>query len=249
MLTESYFKHIGLKKTDTLSFNSLKNIHKHHLLTIPFENLDIIYNIPLSMKPSHIIKKIINGKRGGICFETNSLLYSVLQDLGFDVSIISAKFWNDEKQRWNPDFSHLAILVKIEEKRYLADVGVGGGFLEPLLLKNGFEYSDMNGSYRMIEQNDSKFTLQKFDKSWKDFLLLSTKPKELHEFEEQFMYYQTSNETMFTKNKFVNLMTTDGRITLSDNQLKVTKNHAITITTIENSEEWQTLYNDIFLQN
>ncbi|PFH84852.1 hypothetical protein COI44_16265 [Bacillus sp. AFS088145] len=248
MLIESYFKHIRLNKTQTISYSSLKQIHKHHLLSIPFENIDIISQIPLSMNPSEIMKKIATGKRGGICFETNSLLFSVLQELGFNVSFISTKFWNEEKQCWNPEFSHLSILVKIDDQNYLADVGIGGGFLEPLLLRDHYEYSDSNGSYRMIEQDNTNFILQKFNGTWKDLLFISIIPKQLQQFEEQFHYFQTSNETIFTQYKIVNLLTKEGRISLSDQQLKVTKNHRICITEIKNQDEWQSIFNNLFNQ-
>jgi N-hydroxyarylamine O-acetyltransferase len=246
MLIESFFHHIGLSKPQSISFDTLKEIHKHHLLSIPFENLDIIFGTPLSMDPAQILKKIIKDKRGGICFETNTLFYSVLVSLGFDVHYISAKFWNDDKQNWNPDYSHLALLVKIEGNMYLADVGVGGGFLEPLLLKDGYEYSDSNGSYRVRETNQSNYLLQKLDESWKDLLQISIDPKEHDLFNEQFLYFQTSKDTIFTQNKIVNLLTTDGRITLSDHQLKVTRNHTISVTDIDSEEEWHSVYNEVF---
>jgi len=248
MLIESYFKHIRLNKTKTISYSSLKQIHKHHLLSIPFENIDIISQIPLSMNPSEIMKKITTGKRGGICFETNSLLFSVLQELGFNVSFISTKFWNEEKKCWNPEFSHLSLLVKIDDQNYLADVGIGGGFLEPLLLRDHYVYSDSNGSYRMIKQDDSNFILQKFNGIWKDLLFISIIPKQLQQFEEQFHYFQTSNETIFTQYKIVNLLTNEGRISLSDHQLKVTKNHRICITEIKSQDEWQSIFNNLFNQ-
>lgn len=244
---ERYFKYIGINKPTSISFEALKEIHKHHLLRIPFENLDIINGKPLSMNPSFIMTKIIENKRGGICFETNTLLSTILVELGFEVNYVSAKFWNDEKQAWNPDFSHLALVVIIEENTYLADVGVGGGFLEPLLLQHNHEYSDSNGAYRVIEITETTYILQKLEESnWNDLLFISTESKHLHQFEEQFLYYQTSKETIFTKNKIVNRLTTDGRITLSDHQLKITKNHKVTLTEFETDEEWQKIYKEIF---
>jgi len=244
---EKYFEHIGILKPSSITFEALKEIHKHHLLTVPFENLDIINGEPLSMEPSFIMNKIIHNNRGGICFETNTLLANILLELGFNVQTVSAKFWNDEKQEWNPDFSHLALIVKIEGNMYLADVGVGGGFLEPILMEHNHEYSDSNGAYRVINISDTTFILQKLEESiWKDLLFISTECKHLHQFEEQFLYYQTSSETIFTKNKIVNRLTNDGRITLSDHQLKITKNHIVTITEFESEEEWNKIYNDIF---
>jgi len=225
----------------------LKEIHKNHLLTVPFENLDIINGEPLSMEPSFLMNKIIQHNRGGICFETNTLLANILLELGFNVQTVSAKFWNDEKQEWNPDFSHLALIVRIEENMYLFDVGVGGGFLEPILLEHNHEYADSNGAYRVINITETTYTLQKLEELvWKDLLFISTESKQLHQFEEQFLYYQTSNETIFTKNKIVNRLTKNGRITLSDHQLKITKNHIVTITEFNSEEEWHKIYNDIF---
>ncbi|MET3195915.1 arylamine N-acetyltransferase [Bacillus sp. OAE603] len=71
---ERYFEHIGIKKPTSTSFEALKEIHKSHLLTVPFENLDIINREPLSMEPTFIMNKIIQKNRGGICFETNTCL-------------------------------------------------------------------------------------------------------------------------------------------------------------------------------
>ncbi|MEH6938652.1 arylamine N-acetyltransferase [Bacillus sp. JJ664] len=247
MVIERYFEHIGIKKPISISFEALKEIHKYHLLTVPFENLDIINGEPLSMEPSFIMNKIIHHNRGGICFETNTLLATILLELGFDVQKVSAKFWNDEKQEWNPDFSHLALIVTIEGNMYLADVGVGGGFLEPILLEHNHEYSDSNGAYRVINITETTYILQKLEELiWKDLLFISTESKQIHQFEEQFLYYQTSNETIFTKNKIVNRLTKDGRITLSDHQLKITKNHIVTITEFDSEEEWHKIYSDIF---
>lgn len=246
MDSEQYFNHIGIKKPTIISVDSLKEIHKHHLFTIPFENLDIINGIPLSMDPSHIMKKIIDNNRGGICFETNSLLYSVLKDLQYDVNFISARFWNEDQKNWNPEFSHLALTVSINKELYLVDVGIGGGFLEPLRLKNDFEYTDANGSYRVIEINPTNFILQKQEDIWKDLLSISTDPKELNEFQDQLMYYQTSKETIFTQNKIVNLLTIDGRISLTDNQLKITKNKLVTVREFKHIDDWQKIYRDYF---
>lgn len=247
MNIEKYFEHIGIIKPTLSSLEALIEIHKYHLLTVPFENLDIINGEPLSMEPSFIMNKIIDRNRGGICFETNTLLAHILHELEFDVQTVSAKFYNDEKQEWNPDFSHLALIVRIEGNMYLADVGVGGGFLEPILLEHNHEYSDLNGAYRVINLTDTTYILQKLEESnWKDLLFISTESKQLHQFEEQFLYYQTSKDTIFTKNKIVNRLTTDGRITLSDHQLKITKNHIVTITDFQSEEDWQNIYNDMF---
>ncbi|MBP0724520.1 arylamine N-acetyltransferase [Bacillus sp. RG28] len=235
-----YLKHIELNVGEIgPSVELLKEIHKKHLLKVPFENLDIITGRKLSMNPEDIYKKIILEKRGGICYETNTLMYSILQMIGFNVKRVSACFWNAEQSKWNPDFSHLALIISIDENDYLFDVGIGGGFIEPLLLKDGFAYSDVNGSYQVVNSEENEFLLRHLVESeWTDFLKINTYERDQNEFSEQCAYFQTSKETIFTQKRIVSKTTLNGKVTLTDKSLKLTENSNVSITEIIDEEEW-----------
>jgi N-hydroxyarylamine O-acetyltransferase len=243
-----YLKHINVDEGDYVpTLELLQEIHRKHLLKVPFENLDIIFGRKLSMNTEDIYNKIVLDKRGGICFETNTLMYSVLQELGYNVKRISGRFWNIEKSEWNPEFSHLALIISINKTEFLVDVGVGGGFLEPIQIKNGQTYSDANGSYQVVKVVDNEFFLRHLEENeWKDLLQFQTISRNENDFYEQCDYYQTSKETFFTQKRLVSKPTLNGKVTLTDNVLKVTENSQVTITELKDEEEWKRVLQNSF---
>jgi len=63
-------------------------------LHIPFENLDIHYNKHIKLNIDSIYQKIIENKRGGFCYELNSLFYELLISLEFNAKMISARVFD-----------------------------------------------------------------------------------------------------------------------------------------------------------
>ncbi|TSK05402.1 MAG: arylamine N-acetyltransferase [Geobacter sp.] len=46
--------------------------------TVPFENISILGGKAISLEPKDIVAKVVAQKRGGYCFELNSLLSHLL---------------------------------------------------------------------------------------------------------------------------------------------------------------------------
>lgn len=65
----------------------LTRLQKHHLNSIPFENLSLHYNnFPgISIDIDDIYEKIVIRRRGGYCMEQNLLFAVVLRTLGYEV--------------------------------------------------------------------------------------------------------------------------------------------------------------------
>jgi N-hydroxyarylamine O-acetyltransferase len=78
--------------------------------------------------------KLGNGwrRRGGFCYELNGLFAALLRALGFQVTMLSAQVMG-RQGRFGPDFDHMTLMVLLAE-RWLADVGFGDSFLEPMRL-------------------------------------------------------------------------------------------------------------------
>lgn len=93
-----------------------------HLTHIPYENLDILAGIPLSLKPMDLFQKIVIDHRGGYCFELQGLFKELLKVLGFSVEQYAARFLDEgpavQMRR------HRVLVVTIDSQRYLVDVGV-----------------------------------------------------------------------------------------------------------------------------
>lgn len=142
----AYLARIGLKGPVAADPAGLRAIHVAHVGTIPFENLDIQCGLPIRLEADAIVDKLVGSRRGGYCFEQNSLLFMALTALGFDVvrRVARVRMGGDPGGR-----SHLMLLVTIDHTTYLADVGFGGSCLaEPLPLREG-EYDSAGDRWRL----------------------------------------------------------------------------------------------------
>eukprot|EP00808_Paulinella_micropora_P029402 g80155.t1 len=80
---DAYFARIsysGGREANLETLNRILYLHNEH---IPFENLDVVLHKSVSLRPQDVDDKIIRRKRGGYCFEQNTLLMRVLLRMGF----------------------------------------------------------------------------------------------------------------------------------------------------------------------
>ena len=122
---EAYFHRIDDTGSRKPTLDTLNRIILAHVRTIPFENLDILLGQPISVEPAEIERKLVHNRRGGYCFEQNSLLYEVLLKLGFEVQMVSARVRLQRARSFMPPRTHLFLRVEIDGISWLADVGVG----------------------------------------------------------------------------------------------------------------------------
>ncbi|SNS64868.1 MULTISPECIES: arylamine N-acetyltransferase [unclassified Azospirillum] len=128
----------------------LHAIHTGHTANIPFENLDIQMGLPIRLEPDAITAKLVGQRRGGYCFEQNSLLALALAAIGFAPRrrLARVRMGGEPGGR-----SHLLLLVAVEGQDYITDVGFGGSCLaEPLPLRVG-EY-DSGGELWRLRPSD-----------------------------------------------------------------------------------------------
>lgn len=111
---------------DRPSIDLLRSIHRAHLFTVPFENLDIHLGRQIVCDEERILRKIVNEHRGGFCYELNGAFAALLRALGFRVTLLSARVAR-EGGGYGPEFDHLTLGVDLDEP-WLADVGFGEGF-------------------------------------------------------------------------------------------------------------------------
>lgn len=147
-----YLERIGLALPLPADAESLRRLQLAHMLHVPFENLDIALGRPIRLGLTTLYDKIVTRRRGGFCYELNGLFAWLLDDLGFDVTYLSASDYRpppaesnvretDPKDEgegsYGPDFDHLTLLVRCPadaspDVRWLVDVGWGDSFRIPL---------------------------------------------------------------------------------------------------------------------
>lgn len=101
---ESYLNHISFPtlKYPQISTTAAKTakgleylsiLQKHHLATVPFENLSLHYSSEkiLYLGNDDLFEKIVVKKRGGYCMENNQFFVTVLKGLGYEVVSVGAR--------------------------------------------------------------------------------------------------------------------------------------------------------------
>nr|XP_046269510.1 arylamine N-acetyltransferase, pineal gland isozyme NAT-10-like [Scatophagus argus] len=150
-----YFKRIGLHGSfDKPDLETLKMIHRQHVMSVPFENLSIHCGEKITVDLELIFNKIVRSNRGGWCLENNFLFGWVLREMGYDTTILGSRVCNPSGL--GPTETHLINKVVIDGKTYIADVsfGVSSQVWEPLELVSGMEQPQAAGVFRLIDEGD-----------------------------------------------------------------------------------------------
>jgi len=228
---------------------TLRGLQLAHMLHVPFENLDIGLNRPIQLREGALWNKIVIQKRGGFCYELNGLFARLLNEVGFDVTYLNARVYNRAGEL-GIDYDHLALLVKIpgQSGRWLADVGFGDSFNEPLSFEELGEQLQGLRSHRLEQTPGGYITWQRnYDGSWERQYFFDLRPRNFPaDYEVACLYHQTSPESSFTRSSIISRATPDGRISLEDGRLILTKNGQREERPIASGEEYQALLNEHF---
>ncbi len=241
MNLEQYLQRIKYTGDLEPDLETLIAVHRHHLLNIAYENLDIHLGRTLELSPARAFQKIVLEKRGGWCYEMNGLLAWALREIGFDVEYLACAVGQTDASA-----NHLGLKVNLEQP-YLADAGFGNGLLEPIPLKPG-----------VYTQQSREFQLEQNGEHWRfnipsvsvgavgnsfDFRL---EPQELLNFQERCTYLQTSIESGFVRVVVCHRMTETGVQSLRGAMLQTISNGIETSRTLETQAEYNTVLREVF---
>jgi N-hydroxyarylamine O-acetyltransferase len=221
--------------------STLRAIHATHMRTVPFENLDIHLKRPISLDETDLFNKIVIRRRGGFCYELNGLLAFVLRELGYAVTLLSARSINADDSL-SPEFDHLVLLVQIphDTDRWLVDVGYGDSSIEPLRLDQIGEQLQTDRGYWLDRTGDTyRLIMREYDGSIEPQYAFILQPRQFDEFLGMCHYHQTSPESSFTRKRVCTLATIDGRITLSNFNLITTIKHQRIEQLLSSEEEYR----------
>lgn len=241
-----YLTRIGYSgSTDPIPEN-LRQLHVAHLYSVPFENLDIHLGRKITCDQQRFLHKIIELHRGGFCYELNGAFAALLREFGFSVTLLSARVSREDGTA-SSEFDHLALRIDLDEP-WLADVGFGDSFLEPLRLEAEEEQPEKTGrTYRIIKVDDVRIVQRKLDGgTWKPQYQFTLQPRKLEEFEPRCVYQQTSPDSHFTQQRICTLATPEGRVTLSDLKLIRTIHGQRSEQMLRNEDDWKRALSDYF---
>jgi len=240
---KTYMERIGYRGPLRPSVEVLRKLHRRHMLSVPFENLDILLGRPIILSKNAFYDKIIKRRRGGFCYELNGSFASLLKKLGFKVSMLSAGVAR-RGGGFSPDFDHMTLLVQLKEP-WLADVGFGDSFTEPKRLDIYSPQTDRGKAYRFTRKDGWTLLSRrtKGNSVWEPQYKFSLTPRKLEDFVPRCRWQQTSPRSHFRKGRLCTRLTPNGRLTLTDTKFIVTRRNKKVELPLKNPEEF-----DVFLR-
>ncbi len=149
---DRYLARIGHDGSRAPTLQTLRALHALHPAAIAFENLDPLMGKPVPLDIRALQRKLVEGGRGGYCFEQNTLFAAALEALGFSVARLAARV------QWNRPLTppgartHMLLKVELPEGTFLADVGFGLMTLTaPLRAEAGLVQETPHGTFRLAE--------------------------------------------------------------------------------------------------
>jgi N-hydroxyarylamine O-acetyltransferase len=210
---DAYLGRLSLPRDATL-----EQIHREHVVAIPFENLDPHRGVPVSLDPQALQDKLVTGRRGGYCFEHNLLLKAALEALGVRVEPMLARVrWGSPAGTTRP-LTHLVLRVERDGELWHADVGYGNGtLLEPIPFGAGGPYEQAGWRFRVVEESDELVLQTESREEWRDVYAFSPQPVPQIDIELGNWFSCTHPSSRFVTGLMVARQHRDGtRVTLTD---------------------------------
>jgi N-hydroxyarylamine O-acetyltransferase len=240
----SYLERIGYEGTLAPTLEMLRELHRRYMLTVPFENLDIHLGRTIVLDEAGFFTKIVTERRGGFCYELNGLFAAILRHLGYKVELLSGRVAN-ESGGFGQEFDHLVLLIKLDGKCWIADVGFGDSFIEPLELDSK-EQSSGGMVYFIDRTPEGLLLLREENGTWSEKYIFTLQPHRLEEFAGMCVYHQTSPNSTFPRARICSRATPQGRITLSEMRLIETANGQRVERTLNSEEQYEKVLMDCF---
>jgi N-hydroxyarylamine O-acetyltransferase len=233
---EAYLARIELGGPLSASHESLERLHLAHVTHIPFENLDIILGRPIRLDIDSLQAKLVNGRRGGYCFEQNELLATALETIGFNVTRLAARV-RLGSTRISPR-THMLLTVNLDGARWIADVGFGEQTpLQPIRLEAGTISEQYAWSYRLENAGDL-WVLQTLSQGqWMDLYAFTLEQHYPADYEVANHYTSTYPDSHFVRTLTAQRTTPEARYVLRGRELLVDRGDGAVGRTIDDDDE------------
>jgi len=217
---DAYLARIGHAGPRDATFDVLAAITEAHTSAIPFENLDILLGRPILLDLAALQAKLVLGRRGGYCFEQNTLLRAALDALGFEVTPLAARVRVGSPPGAVRPRTHMLLAVDLREGRFLADVGFGGGGpVRPLPLSEGRETRVGMSLFRQRREGPDWVLEGDQGDGWQDLYAFTEEPQQAVDFEVANWFTSTYPRSPFTSSLNVQRQELHRRAILRDREL------------------------------
>ncbi|HKB10147.1 MAG TPA: arylamine N-acetyltransferase [Vicinamibacterales bacterium] len=148
MRLDDYVQRLGVPAPDGASAETLRALHAAHREAFLFENLTIQAGGQISLAVGDLERKFLDERRGGYCFEHNTLFAAALREMDIDSTTLLGRVRRGPPHRWCR--THMVLRIALGREVWLADVGFGAlGLLEPLPLRDGATATQGGFTFRL----------------------------------------------------------------------------------------------------
>lgn len=238
MNVKAYFDRIGLEMPEVIVPDSelLRKLQFAHCTTVPYENLDMIRDVPTSLEADALFDKIVTEGRGGLCFELNGSFGNLLRELGYGVTDLAARYLRGENTL--PMRRHRVLKVQAIDGVWLCDVGIGEICpREPVKLLEGVAQEQFGEKYRLEKDTFLGWVLMDYYKgAWRKFYSFTEELQLMVDYIAPNFYCEKHLESPFNKQEMFALKTPEGRITLDGNLYKEFRNGEVSAKELSEEE-------------
>lgn len=217
---DKYLDRIGYHGSLGSDLATLTSLHRAHVDKIPFEGADPLLCRPVLLDLPSLESKLVLGRRGGYCFEHNTLFKAILEQIGFNVTGLGARVrWMSEPGSPLGPREHMLLKVDLDDGVYLADVGFGACLMDaPLKLLPDVEQKTRMGTFRLMEA-DGQFTLAaRQPQGWRTMYVFDLVPQLPSDHELGNWYTSTSPQAPFVNVLIMERLSDDARYKLINNR-------------------------------
>jgi N-hydroxyarylamine O-acetyltransferase len=151
-------------------------LHRAQVANFCFENIDPFLSRPVSLSAEDIWRKL-ESRRGGYCFELNSLFLAALHEFNFSVRPALARVILGRPLP-GPR-THQVSVVSFGQEEWLADVGFGGsGLVEPIPFTAGFSGFQQGRRIRLREIEWGMGFEEEVNGEWRTLYAIPPEPTE-----------------------------------------------------------------------
>jgi N-hydroxyarylamine O-acetyltransferase len=151
--TDRYLALLGIEHPEP-SLENLTKLVRAHVLTVPFENVTSLLRYrehPVGPVPGPETDILLDSWEqragGGVCFDIVAMVVRLLRSLGYQADHILAHI--------SGPFGHQAVVVHLDEGRFLVDLGNGAPLFAPIPLDGVHEVHRHGLGFRFRPADDA----------------------------------------------------------------------------------------------
>jgi N-hydroxyarylamine O-acetyltransferase len=218
---DAYFERIRWVGTTSPSLQTLSGILRAHMMSIPFENLDVLLGRPVRLDLESVEGKLVRARRGGYCFEHATLFAAALEKLGFQPVRHTARVVLFAPRAASPR-THMILTVPLPDGNFILDPGFGAFAPRvPVPLTDGSQVRADHEVHSLVRDGRYWMLQTRVGDKNVDAWVSTLEEDNLVDFEMGNYFTSTHSRSPFVNRIMMRALTSDGRVTVMNRDLTI----------------------------